>query len=135
MNDGASDILAIIALTARLAQAADDRDVDGYAACLATVVDGVARSSYAAASIERVSGMSWTHHQLTNHVVTVSDGRAVAAVDVVVDMALARPGGSRAARIGGRYDLSLVKTDGSWFVEHRIMHRRYVHGDLDLAGG
>lgn len=134
MNDGASEILAIIALTGRLAQATDDRDVDGYAACLAAEVDGVARSSYANASIERVSGMTWTHHQLTNHVVTVSEGRAVATVDVVVDMAMTRPGGFKVARIGGRYDLGLVQIGGDWLVEHRILHRRYVEGDPDLPG-
>ncbi|WP_267382896.1 MULTISPECIES: nuclear transport factor 2 family protein [unclassified Sphingomonas] len=134
MTDMAADILAIITLTARLAQAADDCDLDGYASCLATAVDGGERRAFASASIGCIEDLTWTHHQLMNHIVTVAGERASAAVDVVVDMERTDLSGSRTARVGGRYDLGFVRTDGGWLIDHRVMHRRYVRGDADLVG-
>uniref|UniRef100_UPI0035C98B0E nuclear transport factor 2 family protein n=1 Tax=uncultured Sphingomonas sp. TaxID=158754 RepID=UPI0035C98B0E len=138
MSDAAADILAIMTVSARLAQAADDRDEAAYAACLAPTVDGpdgrdISAADYARASIGRVATMDWTHHRLVNPIVTIEDERASACIDVVIDMARRDPAGTeRHATMGGRYNLGFRRLDGEWRIDRRTLHRRYSKGDIDL---
>lgn len=139
MTAPASDELAILRLLARLAQASDDRDERAYRACLADRVqadaDGsgspVAASDYASAAITRVSGATWTHHQLSNPIVEIgADGdRASVLVDVVVTIAFTGEDDTqRRGAIGGRYDVGLVRSSSGWRVCRRILHQRYLDG-------
>jgi hypothetical protein len=140
-----ADELEILRLLATLAQAIDDRDEARYRACLADEVMGpapgdpsrwlaVSSQEYARRSLEAVSEMEWTHHQLCNSIVDLMGGRASARADVVVDMeALDREGRREHLTIGGRYEVEFARLDEGWRISKRRLVRRYVIGASTLA--
>jgi len=137
-DDVSADILEIMMVAARLSQAADDRDVAGYATCLAPMVRDRLGHEHAAtglaeAAIERLSAMDWTHHKLMNPIIDVDGQRASAWSDVVVDMSRADERGAlQHATLGGRYELGFARIGGRWKIDLRLLHYRYIIGASDL---
>jgi ketosteroid isomerase-like protein len=143
-----ADELEIMRLLARLAHAADDRDLQAYRDCLADEVlclseVGVWRpesgDAYAQRALDSVSALEWTHHRLCNFVVEVEGEQAHARVDVVAEMQASNGDGASArVTVGGRYDLEFAWLAIGWRITKRHMTTRYTIGDptvLERARG
>lgn len=137
------DEWAIFKLAARLAQAADDRDLHAYRACLADRIwtgspgeaSPVAADSYARDAMRRLAGTRWTHHKLCNPVIDLdADGQhASASIDVVVTARRLADAGEPARSVfGGRYLLGLIRTGQGWRIERRRLAPRYSYDEIPL---
>lgn len=134
---------AIFQLAARLAQAADDRDLPAYQACLADAIwtgspgeaAPIAADTYARDAMRRLAGTRWTHHKLCNPVIDIdADGRrASASIDVVVTARRVADTGAPARSVfGGRYLLGLIRTERGWRIERRRLAPRYSYDEIPL---
>lgn len=138
MVDCAFEEAAILKLTARLAQASDDRDSVAYRACFADSICGnetdgtaiVGADDYVRDAMARLERTVWTHHRLINPVIEVEPGgaRAIASIDVVVEVCRADEHGAWfRGTLGGRYRLGFVRANGGWRIDRRTLFRRYAY--------
>jgi SnoaL-like domain len=142
-----ADELDVMRLLARLAQAADDADVEAYQQCFAEKVlcapedpSGTAplqlipSNVYARSAIESTAAMDWIHHSLSNFIITLDGDLARVQADVVAQMQATDVDGKlEYFTMGGRYELELARLASGWRITMRRRKVRYTIGDPGLV--
>jgi hypothetical protein len=142
-----ADELDIMRLLAKLAQSADDANVEGYQQCFAEKVlcapedragtaplQLIPAEVYARSAIESTAAMDWIHHRLSNFIITVNGDRARVLADVVAEMRATEADGTfEFFTMGGRYDLELARLTVGWRITMRRRTVRYTIGDPGLV--
>src|SRR3546814_98092 len=141
-----SDTLAILDTLARLAQAQDDSDTDGYRACFMETVlidqqliagwqpKWISSTEWAKIALAPLKEFEVTQHRLFNPVVNFDGDVATCVVDVHAIHILEVDGITKEWVVGGRYTLKLERVDTRWLISERVLQVRFQQGDLSLVG-
>jgi len=140
------DELEIRRLLARLAQSADDRDVEAYRGCFADQVlcpedrsgvgplHWISSEAYARSAIDSILALDWIHHRLSNFIITVDGDAAHARVDLVAEMQSSNEQGVLEwFTLGGRYEIELARLPVGWRIARRTRLVRYTIGDPSVV--
>jgi hypothetical protein len=138
------DRLAILELIGRLALTIDAKDWDAMGQLFTDTVyhDRTSLTGgepYTAPVAQFVEGwrqtlqaMDSVHHQITNHVISLSSDEATCAANMQGIHVLANASGGPMWTVGGRHDYQLKRTAGGWRIAGLTFTLQWATGNMNV---